>query len=96
MMRAQAALLVDAELARAAEVDRAQPARAPALAVVGALDRGPAAVGLVEERVDLGGGEEVVHRRAYLLGPGLADGHVSGGDVHADGAAHARRRSRSP
>ena len=32
---AQAALLVDAELARTAEVDRAQPARAPALAVVG-------------------------------------------------------------
>ena len=37
---AQAALLVDAELARAAEVDRAQPARAPALAVVGALAGG--------------------------------------------------------
>ena len=51
---AQAALLVDAELARTAEVDRAQPARAPALAVVGALDRGPAAAGLVEQRVDLG------------------------------------------
>ena len=46
---AQAALLVDAELARTAEVDRAQPARAPALAVVGALGRGPAAVGLIEQ-----------------------------------------------
>ena len=85
----QAALLVDAELARAAEVDRAQPARAPALAAVGLSTGGPAAVGLIEQRVDLGGGEEVAHRRVSSFGPGLADGHVSGGDVDADRAAHA-------
>src|SRR4051812_8326861 len=65
----QAALLVDAELARTAEVDRAQPAGAPGLAAVGALGRRPAAVGLIEQRVDLGGGGEVAHRTVTSLDP---------------------------